>query len=871
MIFAYLLSTAAPCLTCQAAGYQASVPLPGQPSSTPAPLRPVAEPVPVPLPTAPTSPTPPREVSPPGISVPIGPHGRPDINPYDRDINMTVPLMYRDRSLGDMEVRLTADDRLMVESAAFERMIRPLLNDTSRGELAQALASKETFSPDDLTSIGVALVYDPATLAVVVLNIDAARRAPVQLFAPPTREDEEPDLQPAGFSAYLNLNAFQIWNWDDSDNNPPSLNFNGAVRVGRFVFEGDAALTSGRDSTSDSYQFERNYARLVYDEPEHYRRWVLGDLTPEVRGQQGYVQLGGVGVVRSRRRFNDFRSAVLQGNRQLILQQDSTVRIMRNGVLYREVQLDAGAYDLSTLPLITGNNDVSIEVRDAGGRIQQISYQAYLDPIDLEPGDYEYGAYLGPIGQRFGTSPKYNGPIAFSGFFRKAFLDRPAIGIGLQLSEEVQNVTGQTQFVIGNGSRLLLDAGASNAKQAGVGVSGGIAFDQIIDRDGLVDSFSIRADYLSRSYATLGNDLPNNSTASTITAQYGRAIRRDIDLVLTGTYVVQRDRADSYRFAAQTNYRIDRKWSVRAGLDYVHSPGFSNSKGFGASVALVFQPNYRSRAEARYDSSIDSASLSYQRSSSGRLGSVGYGGVVNRENDYVNAAGFVDYTANRFDASVSHVTSGNGFGSFGQANTSTVRIGTTLAFADGAFAIGRRISDSFAILKAHRTLKGHTVVAGESVEDKTFLASSGTFGGALNNVLNSYINQSIQYDVRNPPTGYDTGPGVYRVKPSYRSGYKVEIGTDAFVTAMGTLFTAPEKGAKFLGGRVVAVSDTASEPIPFFTNSIGRFAISGLRPGIRYRVEIYQGGQTSSLFEFSVPTDNSGLLNLGDVMPPKGS
>lgn len=863
MILAYLLSTAAPCLACQGAGYQASVPLPPAPTAAPVPLRPA--PLPTPAPTSP-------DKTAPVINVPIGPHGRPDINPYDRDINMTVPLMYRDRSLGDMEVRLTADDRLLVENEAFQRLIKPLLNEEARGEVARVLGPGEVFSPDSLAGIGVMLVYDPATLAVVVLTIDAARRAPVQLFAPPTRDDEAPDLQPAGFSAYLNLNANQVWDWDGNNGNrPPSLSFNGAARVGRFVFEGDAALTSSSDGLSDSYRFERNYARIVYDQPEQYRRWILGDLTPEVRGQQGYVQLGGVGVLRSRRRFNDFRSAILQGNRQLLLQQDATVRIMRNGVLYREMQLDAGAYDLSTLPLITGNNDVSIEVRDAGGRVQQIDYQAYLDPIDLEPGDYEYGAYFGPLGQRFGRSPKYNGQLAFSGFFRKAFLDRPAIGIGLQLSEDVQNVIGQTQFVLGSGSRLLFDAGASNSKQVGIGFSGGVSFDRIIDREGLVDSFSLRADYMSRDYATLGSATPNNLTASTINAQYGRALKRDLDLILSATYVIQRERADSYRFSAQTNYRIDRKWSLRAGIDYAHTPGFSNSRGFGATVALVFQPNYRSRAEARYDSSIDSASISYQRSTSGLLNSLGYGAAINREDNYVNAAAFVDYTANRFEASVSHNVSGDGFGSLGRNNISTVRVGTTLAFADGAFAIGRRISDSFAILTPHRTLKGHTIVAGESVEDRTFLSSSGTFGGALNNGLSSYISQSVQYDVRNPPTGYDTGPGVYRVKPPYRSGYRVEIGTDAFVTALGTLFVAPEKGAKFLGGRVVAVSQPGIEPVPFFTNSIGRFAIAGLRPGVRYRVEVYQNGEATSLFEFSVPTDNSGLLNLGDVVPPKGS
>src|SRR3546814_16575342 len=74
---------------------------------------------------------------------------------------------------------------------------------------------------------------------------------------------------------------------------------------------------------------------------------------------------------------------------------------------------------------------------------------------------------------------------AFSGFFRKAFFNRPAIGVGLQASKDVQTLTGQTQFVLPNGGRLLLDAGGSNSKTAGTGFAGGVSYEHFIDREGL--------------------------------------------------------------------------------------------------------------------------------------------------------------------------------------------------------------------------------------------------------------------------------------------------------------------------------------------------------------------------------------------------
>src|SRR5262249_8489378 len=154
-----------------------------------------------------------------------------------------------------------------------------------------------------------------------------------------------------------------------------------------------------------------------------------------------------------------------QSNRQLVLQRPSNLRIIRNGVLFRDIRLDAGTYDLSALPLITGSNDIQIQVNDDTGRVQSLSYQQYLDPIDLEPGDCEYGPCIGRTGTSLGHSPDYRAPLSFSGFFRKSFFNRPAVGIGLQFNRQTQNLTGQTQFIIARGGRLLFNAGLSNSRQ----------------------------------------------------------------------------------------------------------------------------------------------------------------------------------------------------------------------------------------------------------------------------------------------------------------------------------------------------------------------------------------------------------------------
>ncbi|MEW4467680.1 hypothetical protein AB1K62_07615 [Parasphingorhabdus sp. JC815] len=858
---------------------QVTIPLPGQTSSQTGEAGRQDEPATIPLPGDPVSgpvetpETSPEPAEPVVQQYPIGPHGRPDINPYDRDIDMTVPLTFQSRSLGEIPLRLTADDRFLIESETFLRLMTSVLNENAHTDLSEKLASLPQFGPEDLSETGVELTYDPSTLAVVVVEVSPEQRAIRDLFAPPRDDINDITLEPADFSAFLNLSVASTYFWEGNEINPPTINFDGAVRLGPVVFEGDAQLGQRFGLTGDSYKLTRNYARLVYDEPEDYRRWFLGDLDPEIRGQQAFVSMGGVGVLRQKRRFNAFRSAILQSNRQLIVQRDSTVRFLRNGTLYREIRLQPGRYDFSSLPLIAGSNDIDIQVTDNTGAVQNLSYQQYLDPIDLDPGDHEYGAFFGPTSETFGRAPDYRGPLAFTGFFRKAFFNRPAIGIGIQASKDVQTLTGQTQFVLGNGGRLLLDAGGSNSKSAGQGFVGGISYEHFIDRGGLSDSFTIRADYISDHFATLNNVDGINTTSVTASAQYTHQFNLKFLTTTTASYLKGRGSlGDSYRIGTTGYYRLNREWTFRAGVDYAKFPSSSaRGNGFSVSIGLVFQPDYRRRAEARYESRDSVKELSYNQSGLNQLNSVGFGGVIAHENNNARAQGYASYSANRFDASISHASFGPSISDFGQVNATSVRVGTTLAFADGLFGIGRRINDSFMLLSAHENLGDRSVVAGQSLAENNYISKSGALGSAVNNFLGSYSTQSVQYDVEDPPTGYDTGSGIFRVYPSYKSGYAARIGTDAFVSAMGTLVLGPDQPVSLIGGRVNLLDVQEGEnpqPVPFFTNSVGRFAIANLLPGRRYLVETYgPNGTIDKSFEFTVPADTDGLVKLGTVRP----
>lgn len=800
--------------------------------------------------------------SPTQIAVPA----RPNINPYDRDIAMTVPLNFNRRVLGEMPVILTRDDRFIVESAGFRSLIDPLLTPEAQIELAGRLQGIESFAPEEINDTGIQLDYDPDQLAVLVLRIDPTKRSVESLFQ--GGRPEEPGVAPEDFSAYLNTNLSVQRRQSTGDVTAPSIFLNGAVRYKNLVLEAD--VQGREDLFSGDYETERRYARFVYDEPEAFRRWYLGDLDPETRGRQGYVEMGGLGVARQRQRFESFRNNVLAGGRQLVLQEASTVRVLRNGVFVREFRLDPGQYDLSNLPLDTGSNNIQLEIQNDSGRSETVAYSAYLDAIELEPGDYEYGAFMGVTNQGVFGSPDYSdGQLAFSGYWRKAFENRPAIGVGMQASEDVQTLTGQSQLILRNGGRLKLDAAASNGERGG-GYAYAVSYDHIVDLGDTYDSWTVVTDYTSDKFATLGNPFGDNPTSWIISGAYSHQFSEDWMANVSASYRMSRSAIldDSYSINATTTYRINPQWSVQLGAewaDFGNTFGTRND-GVGLTFALIWQPRYDRRAEARYNSARNSGSVRYQQSSENRVGSLGYSVASTYDDGPSSLSGQVDYVGNRFDATLAHSAFGQNFSSITDDQITTLRVGSSVATAGGKVAIGRNVYDSFAIVSPHETLGGKPVIVGDSFRGGAYNSRSGALGPALSNTLSSYVNQSVRYDVLGVPAGYDIGEGIARVRPTYRSGYAIEVGSAAFVSALGRLHGNAGRPLALVSGRVRPVDQPDAKPELFFTNSVGRFAVQKLEPGKRYRVELFTSPAVG--FEFTVPADNTGLLDLETIAVP---
>jgi outer membrane usher protein len=269
-----------------------------------------------------------------------------------------------------------------------------------------------------------------------------------------------------------------------------------------------------------------------------------------------------------------------------------------------------------------------------------------------------------------------------------------------------------------------------------------------------------------------------------------------------------------------------------------------------------------SNLRADYDTRFDRGRLSYSTFQGYGVGSYNLSADIDRSDAGSGANLSANYLANRAELGFSH------FGSFenlfGNSVTqrSSIRAGASIAFADGALSVGRPIADSFAVVEAHRSLKSASVEIDRSPFG--YIAETGSLGTGVAPTLASYIDRTLAVDAPDAPVTADLGQGTFRLRPAYRSGYKLVVGSANNVTAVGRMVDASGKPLSLVSGSARPADNGAGEEVSLFTNREGRFGATGLSPG---RWVISMNDDSNSTYIIEVRKDAEGVLAVGDLKP----
>lgn len=767
---------------------------------------------------------------------------------------LQLPLVRNGQLSGDIIAEVTPDGQIRFERASVLERLTPYLSPAARETLATSFASANFLTPAELEAAGVLLRYNPALLEVSVERIDP-HIAAVQTLGPVITESRVPvTQQPENFSAYLNIvGDFRLENFETFED--PGILMFGAARFRGVVVEFDGGYD--RSLTGGTGGFYRRSARMVYDEVDHLRRWSAGDLQLSGIPIMAGALIGGVAVEKGRRVFSGVGPVTQLGSQQILLDRDSTVEVIIDGQQVQTLQLAAGPYDLSQLTSQYGGRNAQLFVTDVTGRRQLASFDPFYDPVDLGAGENEYSAGIGFVARAFEASPKYGGLPAFSGYYRRGVNNRLLLGGALQLSEAVQ-VAGAEMIFSPSAipGRFEMSGAVSNGGGTGFSLRGAYSLQLGTGTRGR--QFSVSADYRSDRFQTLTDVIAvGRFETFNLTANYAQNLGERTTFVAGLNWFERPGINTSRTVYADVIHRAER-FRLTAGAEY--GTGLTE-KNFGVRIGLTIPLGRRTRADASYNSRRETTRASVSRSSDDRVGSFGYDVGIRHSPSDATIDAIANYVGNRFYARGSVTSGGAGFSDIDERKQARLQLGTSIAFAGGSVAVGRPINDSFVIARPHESAEPGQVVLGRSVQDRRYDALSGTFGPALGSRLQSYSRQNVVYDMINGAPGYDIGAGIDTVEPPYRSGYNIMVGSDANVTAYGVL-SIDGAPASLIAGSITSADDKEFKSQPFFTNSVGRFAIMGLRPGKTYQVRLSETGGT---YMIEVPADAVPLLKLGEI------
>jgi outer membrane usher protein len=824
---------------------------------------------------------------------PGGGQDQPIVNPTGRVLEMAVPLNYRKFYLGDLQVRIRPDQHVEAPRGPLLAAVKPLLRAEAFAVLNAAGGSGSGggdaafLDLQDLRDRGFDFRFDPGVVSILFNpTLDQKVQGNISIQERGVQANSPNAAQPADLAAFLNLRSAvdYIGHSPSGDEGlkAPRLGLEGAVRWKGFVLEAEGSYEPDDASLFGEAGdgFKRRGTRLIRDFEDQAVRASIGDIYPAGASFQYRPDLLGISIERSYSKLQPGRNTRATSRRSFRLERPSSVDVQVNGVIVRRLRLDPGDYNLGDLPIGAGLSDVTLFIEDDVGKKEKLDFSIFLDNELLEPGISEWAFAAGmPAGFENGE-PDYSASDVFlTGYYRRGLSE--SVTGEAHLQGDRDTLMGGLSLLVGSPIGLFSLEGAASVEaggRVGAAFEGDYALADIKDSASRRQSFRLSAkartpDFTPPLPKSNLSDAAARSAQSNwldLTASYGRELPFGVMASLSAGY--------GFGFAAEgDSYHADLTLSRPLGSDFSLglSGGYYVREGeeddLSLMVRLQYRPDPRSALSAVYDARHERSSLAYTSQSGQGVGSwqtsidvsheMGRGGGDESE---MSVNGSIHYTGNRANVSLTQDTRLSGLDVADVDQRTSLRVETALAFADGHFAVGRPVSNGFAIVAPYAGLAGHEISLGK--RDYGYAAQTDFLGPALLPSVSPYTLNRVDYDVADLPPGYDLGDGLFDLAPKHKSGYALKVGSEYTVTAVGTLIGADDKPLALLTGAVTEEVHPEKK-VELFTNRAGRFNAQGLAPG-RWIIEM--ATEPKLRFELTIPRETVGLYRAETLRPLRG-
>ncbi len=797
---------------------------------------------------------------------------------------MAVPLHYRTFYLGDLAIRITPEQAVLAPMADVLRLVSPLLRPDAVQRLTQSGGPGEAYA--DLAALkqdGFAFSFDPAAVQVV-FEPTVAQKAEgnISIHTRQEQMDSPNRVEPAAFAAFLNLRTGADYvgspGSGDAGVKAPRLDLEGAIRWKDVVLESEG--TYEPDDASFFGQggqgFKRRGTRLIRDFEDQAIRATAGDVYTLGTSMQATPDILGVSLERSVSKLQPGRNTRSTSRRTFRLERPSNVDVVVNGLSVRKLRLDPGDYNLSDLPVSAGSNDLVLLIEDDVGHTEKLEFSLFSDSELLPEGLSEWSLAAGVLSGFETGEPDYETDRPFmSGFYRRGLSERLTGEAHMQGDGET--MMGGTGVLFGGSLGLFaLEAAASMQREGGGGAafSGDYSLANIEDGYGRPHSVRLSAKLRTPEFVLPDQEDRDGGDWLALSASYGTQLPLNVAASLSAAYGFG-------EFYGEDSYGADLRLSRPFGRDLSMAVGAGyhvrdrEDDDLTVSLRLQYRPDAHSDIAAAYDTRSGLSTLSATREFGQGVG--GWQTSIDitheRPDDDFSARGSDDislnaaahFTGNRANVSVSQDSRFLGLDGDMRDQRTSLRLETAIAVADGHVAVGRPVSNGFAIVSPHHGLVDNTISVGKATGG--YQARTDLLGPALLPSIPSFTLNRIEYDVADLPSGYDLGDGVFDLRPGHKSGYVLKVGSDYTVTALGTLADREGAPLALVTGAAIEKGGSAKK-VEIFTNREGRFSAQGLSPG---EWDIEMATEPATRYLLRVPAKTVGMYRAEALRPVGGA
>ncbi|CAH1526792.1 Pilus assembly protein PapC [Vibrio owensii] len=776
--------------------------------------------------------------------------------------SLSLTLVYEDTQLGDLPVELNGMDLERVSISALQELL---------GERVSDEWWEQFFGPDSLQFVSVEMLGErgiEVSLNTESLFISARLSAQILNEQDITLSSGYPEFIPSPGGTISWLNSFNFaynnyWqeneqNWDSSLDWLSQGNFGGADGL-------NFLLANYLESDNEVSEFSRGEWIAFYDDPNLPMRASAGDV---ISGESGHIygmSLGGFSIESRYADLQPERETSPESSQQLVLLESAEVEVYVNGERVSGGRLEPGRYNLKSLILDNGANDITVVVNYVSGKQEVLRFTQFYNAKLLQKGLVDYSLSIGQPIVYDGRQVEYVDDWIATGFVEYGLTDWLTAGAsGLYAQDgSIFGALSTLKSPIGN---ITARYSLSSGREEQDGWIASLDYENSIIGSGESQSPNLRLaveqseDFQSKPW----QGPEEGNTYTQYLANYFWQLSSEFDLTLTGRLTQLPPEEDELRGSILLNWRRG-GLNVGLGTEYEESERYSDPD---TRFLFTFEYNWYSdeqgnRIGVSYNSENERSRVYFSNEGLNYVGDYGVRVEVERDESRDTQRAQLSYTANRFRAE-SEVTRDVIRRDDIEQYQASLRFATAIGMVDGDWGWGRATSGPFVIAEVHPTLKGATANLDVDAQGRPLALATDTLSGLVP-ISQPYARYSMDYNVIDSPLGYDWGDGKLELMPAAASGYVLTIGSDASLTAKGVLKYANGEPIEYRQGRV----SLDNKRIEFFTNKQGRFYIQGLRSG-SYTVELY--GMNSKPIVVTIRESDKSLIDLGEieVVPSEG-